>query len=773
MYRQVLVRPEERKYQRIVWRDDDDPVRTYHLHTVTFGLSAAPYLAIRCLHQLADDEQHQYPTGAVILKRNVYVDDLLTGAQTRQEAITIQSELENLMKLGCFNLRQWASNDPTLLQGVASKDINKRLQLEDSTMLKTLGITWDSVADKIKYFVKTSNIVQLTKRALLSETAKLFNPLGLLSPAIIVAKAFIQKLWILKVDWDATLHPDLQKEWLQLYQKLWSKLHFHGEYWYQAPPMSNFLVFTPDKLQVFVSNRVGEIQQKTNIQNWRHVRTHDNPADLVSRGKTPSEFVKPSLWICGPSWLEGDENGWPNLHLEYSSQVPDLRKSQTSLETCLASTTDDKALNMGSSSITKLQRVIAQCLRFKTCRRGPPTLDELGVALQAIVHWVQVENFVAVIKELQHPQHAKHKSSELSKFAKLSPLIDKDRLLRVGGRLTNAHNSYPQRHRFILSERHPVTDHIIRNEHTLQLHAGAQATLYTVRRRVWILNGCHPVRRIVRACVKCIRHKQPPVDYTMEKKVRNRGRVKVYVSVFVCIAIKAVHLEIVRDLTTKGFRAALRRFIARRRVYSNIYSDNGTNFIGANSEPKAIHEFLKNEDHRKKILHFATSKEIRWYFIPAQSPNFGGLWEAAVKSFKHHLRRIVTNELLTHFLIDDSLTNLRGPDFRETPSNRLSTCQHIQKLKQDFWTRWHREYISGLNVKSRWTHGEHPIKEGTLVIITEDHLPPIQWALGRLIKTHAGTDGFIRAVTVKTAKGTYDRNMRKLAPLPNTDDSTC
>ncbi|XP_015121005.1 uncharacterized protein LOC107043857 [Diachasma alloeum] len=221
MYRQILVRPEDRKYQRILWRDDDGPVRTYELNTVTFGLSAAPYLAIRCLHQLADDEQHRYPTGAAILKRDLYVDDLLTGAQTREEAITIHHELEKLMKLGCFNLRQWASNDPTLLQELDSEDINKHLQLGDSTTLKTLGISWDSAADKIKYFVKIApNIDPITKRVILSETAKLFDPLGLLSPVVIVAKAFIQKLWTLNVHWDTVLPLDLQKEWLQFYKQL-------------------------------------------------------------------------------------------------------------------------------------------------------------------------------------------------------------------------------------------------------------------------------------------------------------------------------------------------------------------------------------------------------------------------------------------------------------------------------------------------------------------------------------------------------------------------
>ncbi|XP_043259052.1 uncharacterized protein LOC122401157 [Colletes gigas] len=287
-----------------------------------------------------------------------------------------------------------------------------------------------------------------------------------------------------------------------------------------------------------------------------------------------------------------------------------------------------------------------------------------------------------------------------------------------------------------------------------------------------------------------------------EKRFRNRNRLKIYVAVFICFATKAVHLEVVGDMTTEAFIAALKRFVARRGICRNIYSDNGTNFVGASNEMAEVHQTLEKDE---RVQRFLADKEVSWHFIPALSPNFGGLWEAAVKSFKHHVKRVVGDELFTfeqfntfaieveailnsrpltplssdpndpsaltpaHFLIGTSLTSIPETDFSNLPSNRLSNWQHIQKVKQDFWTRWHKEYIHQLNVRTRWIKGSHEIKEGSLIILKDDHFPPLQWHLGRVEKVHPGADNIIRAVTVRTNQCTYRRNVKQLAllPIPN------
>ncbi|XP_076247809.1 uncharacterized protein LOC143187481 [Calliopsis andreniformis] len=256
-------------------------------------------------------------------------------------------------------------------------------------------------------------------------------------------------------------------------------------------------------------------------------------------------------------------------------------------------------------------------------------------------------------------------------------------------------------------------------------------------------------------------------------------------------------------MTTEAFIAAFKRFIARKGICRIIYLDNGTNFVSANNELNDIYQTMQRGG---RMQHFLADKEISWHFIPAFSPNFGGLWEAAVKSFKHHMKRLVGEELFTfeqfntfaieieailnsrlltplssdpndpsaltpaHFLIGTSITSMSKTDFSTTPCNRLSNWQHIQKVKQDFWTRWHKEYIHQLNVRKKWTSGSHEIKEGSLVILKDDHLPPLQWHLGRGDKVHLGLDNLIRAVTVRTNQGTYRRNVKQLALLPVSDE---
>ena len=120
-----------------------------------------------------------------------------------------------------------------------------------------------------------------------------------------------------------------------------------------------------------------------------------------------------------------------------------------------------------------------------------------------------------------------------------------------------------------------------------------------------------------------------------------------------------------------------------------------------------------------------------------------------------------------HFIIGDALSSFRERDFRDTPSNRLSSWQHIQKVKQHFWRRWHREYLNELNIRNKWSKGSHGIREGTIVILREDNVPPMQWPLGRIIKVQPGADGIIRMATVRAATSTLDRSIKRMVPLPS------
>ncbi|XP_032682861.1 uncharacterized protein LOC116849630 [Odontomachus brunneus] len=197
-------------------------------------------------------------------------------------------------------------------------------------------------------------------------------------------------------------------------------------------------------------------------------------------------------------------------------------------------------------------------------------------------------------------------------------------------------------------------------------------------------------------------------------------------------AIKAIHLEIVSDLSSDGFLASLRRFVARRDLPANVYSNNGTNFVGANNQLKEIYALSNSDEHKNHVQRFASEHHINWHFISPAAPHFGGLWESTVKLFKHHFRRVVGDSLFTieelntftievegvlnfrpittlssdpndmcvltqaHYLTGKPLTTLPEGDLSSVPANRLSVWQHITKVRQDFWARWNLEYLNEL-----------------------------------------------------------------------------
>ncbi|RLU20285.1 hypothetical protein DMN91_006892 [Ooceraea biroi] len=269
------------------------------------------------------------------------------------------------------------------------------------------------------------------------------------------------------------------------------------------------------------------------------------------------------------------------------------------------------------------------------------------------------------------------------------------------------------------------------------------------------------------------------------------------------MAIKAVHLEIVSDLTTDGFLAALRRFIARRGIPEHIYSDNGTNFKGANNHLKELYVLLNSDEHRDRTNRFSVEHRIIWHFIPPSAPHFGGLWESTVKLFKHHFKRVVGELLFTfeelntfaievegilnsrpilyissdpndplvltpaHCLIGQPLINMPEPDLSSVPANRLSTWQHITKVRQDFWARWSLEYLNELQVRRKWIKDGQKISVGSIVLLKERGLPCMQWALGKIDEVHPGPDGIIRTVTIKTATGIFKRAVKNVCPLPD------
>lgn len=239
------------------------------------------------------------------------------------------------------------------------------------------------------------------------------------------------------------------------------------------------------------------------------------------------------------------------------------------------------------------------------------------------------------------------------------------------------------------------------------------------------------------------------IDYAGPVMIRSSlGRLpkltKAWIAVFVCLATRAIHLELVSDATTQAFIAALKRLIARRGRVAEIVSDNGTNFVGANNYLMAIQQqcIEKSETINNQL-------RIKWKFTTPGAPHQGGIYEAAVKSAKYYLIRIIGETTLTfeeyatilsqveamvnsrpiaplnddptslnaltpgHFLIGEAPVRIPDEeDFREMPINRLNRWSHLQQMMQHFWERWHQEYLSNLISRSKWLIEKRNFKKG-------------------------------------------------------------
>lgn len=218
MYRQVWIQKNQRRYQRILWRSDSSsPISIYELNTVTYGTAPAMFLAVRSLQETAYQHKDQFPSAAESILSDFYVDDYLSGGDNLDEVRRKKQEVEKIVATGNFNLRKWVSSDPNVF-GDQQTPTNEPFYFNTSEEIKTLGIQWRHKTDEFSFksVLQSSPESISTKRNILSESSKLFDPLGFVSPIVVRAKLILQQLWQLKIEWDEKIPQNLSYEWENL-----------------------------------------------------------------------------------------------------------------------------------------------------------------------------------------------------------------------------------------------------------------------------------------------------------------------------------------------------------------------------------------------------------------------------------------------------------------------------------------------------------------------------------------------------------------------------
>lgn len=939
MFRQSWVNPADRKYQLILWRaSPSEPIQVFALTTTTYGLKSSPFIAIRCLHQLANDDGHRFPLASNIIFNNSYVDDLYGGADDLAEAQRIKTELIGLMSAGGYELRKWASNNQLLLEGLPSEHIETPKFFDDSSegFIKVLGVQWNPRDDSFSYRLKIPKLGLVTRRSILSLVSKLYDPLGWISPVVFRMKLYLQSVLgksnnANKVEWDTPLPDDFACKWYDIITDLSNlekislrrcfklnnnvrysihgfcdgsslgysasvylrsvysdglvsthliigksrvaplrtlqtipKLELNGALllcklinhvmeclqsqlvidevvaWCDSTIVLAWLRTPPHELQVFEGNRVSQIISSLVKIQWRHVPSDMNCADVGSRGSSAEAIVEHPLWWGAP-WLSLPSEGWPlDISVISSRDIPGLR-AKVLVNVCTLDSAAGFDLFSRYSSYDKLLNVTAFIVRFIriSCKNNlrlfsydridntifrdkNVQMSERKCALNVLISLVQLEHYSDEIADLKSGKQIR------SSLRRLNVFIDKNNLLRVGGRLSNSDLSYSAKYPILLPYKHRFTELLVSHYHKSFCHIGANALSGILSRSYWIVSIRRLTRYITFKCIQCYRLRgvtsQPfmadlPRDRVTEARafagvgtdfagpfliksssLRGAKTQKCYLCVFVCLSTKGVHLEVVSDLSVEAFVAAFTRFVSRRGLPCMVRSDCGTNFTGTNRYLRELYIFIR--DNNLEIERNLTNFNIKWLFNSPSAPNQGGLFEAAVKSAKNLAKRVLGETKLTfeelttfftkveavlnsrplcpissdpndlevltpgHFMIGQPLVALPEYSFEATNLNRLSRYQQIQKFSQHFWSRWRNEYLHTLQQRYKWTSVAEPPKLNDLVLIKEDNSSPLQWRRGRIIKLYPGANGVIRNVELKTEGGILMRPISKLCKLP-------
>ncbi|XP_043474385.1 uncharacterized protein LOC122506335 [Leptopilina heterotoma] len=711
MYRQFLIHPEDRKSKKILWRDDE---------------------TIRCLKQLAEDERNRYPRAAEVLENDFYVDDLITGAETDEECKGLKDELTELTRRAGLNLCKWRSNSLEITQDPQNGNTLLELDSQIAKLYDPCGLiapvvvfakilmqdlwkeksSWDDpvplhILKLFEQFRSQLSIINNWRisRSFREESMKVVQLHGFADASekaygaciyirasngekykvtLLCAKsrvAPVKTVTLIRLELCAAL---LLAKLVKIVLDALKIEEEQVRLWTDSMITLNWIHSSPHRFGTFVANRIAEIQTLTSTTSWGHVISEENPADYVSRGQLPRDFVTNESWMFGPSWLRESEDHWP-VFRSTIVELPEQKKTVT-----LTGSLKEK-FNLWNrfSSLKKLIHVVAYCLRFRSRMRGPAefpellTTSEIQAAFTRLLFLAQREEFSDEVQSLKKGTNL----SSRSKLLKLNPIME-DNLLKVGGRIKNAEISSKQQHPILLPKNHPLTDLITRDTHEKNLHPGISGTLYALRMSFWPIDGRLTVKKIINKCIKCFRIKPKESSYVMgdlpsvrvtasrpfenvgvdycgpffvkEKRFRNRNKIKVYAAVFVCLSTKAVHIELVGDLSTELFLAFLRRFFARRGKSKRLYSDNGTNFVGAKNELNEIYNLLNSSEHNRVISHAMNDQNIEWHFSPPRTPHFGEIWEAAVKSLKHHLRRTIGETLLTYEELNSYLCEIES-----------------------------------------------------------------------------------------------------------------
>jgi len=386
-------------------------------------------------------------------------------------------------------------------------------------------------------------------------------------------------------------------------------------FWCDSQIVLGYINSDAKRFHVFVANRVQFIRDHTRVDQWQYVSTGNNPADHASRGLTAAELLDTN-WFTGPQFLwNTDAVQTVSIEAPLLLSDPEVRSQALNVQ---SQSVGDLLERFGRySDWNFLTRIVA---RIRRMVHSKPQLVCLAVEEieQAGLCIIRLAQQVVFGDDWQALDKGK-KITSSSKLFSLNPFIA-DRVVRVGGRLANSSLPFNQKHPILLPAGH-VAQLIIAGCHGQVSHQGRGQTLNQLRSRgYWIVNGSRLVANYIRRYVHCRRFRRPveeqrmadlPQDHVEASPPftyvgmncfgpfvvrKGRSEIKRYGLLLTCLSSRAVHIEMLDDMTTDALINALRCFIAIRGAVRHIRCDQGSNFIGAKNELAAATRELHRQN---------------------------------------------------------------------------------------------------------------------------------------------------------------------------------
>ena len=584
-------------------------------------------------------------------------------------------------------------------------------------------------------------------------------------------------------------------------------------FWTDSEIVLKYIANESSRFMTFVENRVSVIRSVTDLQQWHHIPSQENIADVITRGLPASN----NRWLQGPAFLHEHRSNWkwPEVDLRIDCDSMEVKKSSTALETRVVEELPIDRLASHYSSWVSLKKAVAwwwrlmRILRHESVESDCLKPSELRDAETFILRHVQHSFYRTEIGRLSDSKSIPTSSSIIA----LDPFLDDAGLLRVGGRLRHAREFYA--HPVLIPHRHPVANLIAKHHHD-EAHLGTEWVVSRIREKFWITHARSVVKNVRHDCRTCRRLFDPHCEQMMADLPpfrvssheppfsnvgidcfgpflvkRARSEVKRYGCIFSCMVTRAIHLEMIDCLDTNSFLNAFRRFVARRGMPKRIISDNGTNFVGA----------------RRAM--FATNNDVEWIFQPPHASHMNGAWERLIRTVRKVLVGIVprniplTDESFRTLLCEvERIVNSRPltkvsddvSDSAALTPNHILLLNHcpvvspgsfsdsdiyrqrwrcVQHLADVFWQKWLREYLPELQRRSKWRSSKRNAAVGDVMLVQEDHTPRGVWPLGLVTEVKRSSDDKVRSCKLRLKNGSeLWRPITKCVFLEGTHDQT-